>query len=77
MTKERIIVSMAHDVVQALPLADKVYVCRRCGTRGDLEALFHGKRCTPHYESSLSGWLDDTFILPNANGQALKFWMIR
>lgn len=53
----RFLISDAHDVYQSLPLTDNRYVCIRCGYRGNLHEMFHGVRCTPHFEKESSGWL--------------------
>lgn len=54
------IISRAHNVVQALPLKDKQYVCMDCGLKGDLETLFGEIRCTPSVYRSGSGWKDES-----------------
>lgn len=54
------IISRAHEVVQALPLAARQYACVQCGLRGDLATLFGEKRCRPHVERMSSGWLDES-----------------
>ena len=59
-----LIVSTAHEVVQALPLALNEFVCMKCGVRGSLSRLFPGAkdyelRCTPTYYNEGSGWQHD------------------
>jgi hypothetical protein len=61
-TRERgLVVSRAHEVVQALPLIDNVYTCLRCRLRGSLQAMFRDSetRCQPHAEFASSGWRDE------------------
>lgn len=51
------IVSTAHEVLQgSRGYEPAAYVCARCGVRGGLNDLFGQARCTPHFESPLSGW---------------------
>lgn len=49
------IISVAHDWVQALPLSDNILVCQRCGYRSHA-AIQERPPCTPHGESITSGW---------------------
>lgn len=56
----KLIVSRAHDVVQALPLESRIYVCMRCGLRGDLARLFGTERCKPTLYAAGSGWNDES-----------------
>ena len=55
---DKIIVSKAHDWVQAPPLSENVLICRRCGIRTAI-GQFDVARCRPHYELARSGWPDE------------------
>lgn len=69
-----LIVSTAHEVVQALPLASRRYECRRCGFSGSLIEIFSDENeCTPHYERPSSGWKhNQKFNKVTCNGLALQ-----
>ena len=54
-----LIISKAHEIVQCLPLDAELYKCVRCESKATLKELFHGQRCTPHFELETSGWEDE------------------
>lgn len=64
-----VIVSMAHEVVQAAKPAQGQYLCMRCGARGTRVQIFSDGptgRCTPHLVSVTSGFRDQSNETPGA-----------
>lgn len=64
-----LIISRAHEVVQSLPLSARLYTCMQCHTIGSLAKLFSDypdEKCTPHFETKTSGWLDEFELIARA-----------
>lgn len=59
---DHLIGSTAHEVIEVTSRGPGNYFCTRCRKHGSLAELFSDEPqhlCTPHYESSTSGWLHD------------------
>lgn len=53
------IVSKAHEWACSLPLSENGLLCLRCNATTKI-GEFDVPRCVPHYESSTSGFIDES-----------------